>query len=575
MATGTILDVLVAKSIITLDDATSIRNDTRRTGKSIVETLVARGVDQRAILQAKSEVLAVPIWEGGSDTISFDVLQKIPIDSARTYKIVALEEEDGMLKVGMTDPENLEAREALQFISSGLASPVKIFLISESDFEKMIKGYKGISSEVHDALGAYKIEQTDRTQQKIGNIENESFEVSGDIESEAPVTKMVSVTLQHAIEGRASDVHIEPGDKKVRVRFRVDGELHTSILLPRDVHEAIVSRIKIMANLKIDEKRIPQDGRFKMEIAKRQVDFRVSTFPTYFGEKVVIRILDQEHGVSKLAELGFGGRNLSLIEEVLKKPFGLVLVTGPTGSGKSTTLYAMMQHLNNEKRNVISLEDPIEYYINGINQSQMRPEIGYTFSSGLRSVLRQDPDVIMVGEIRDQETAKLAIHAALTGHLVLSTLHTNNAVGVIPRLIDMGVDPFLLPATLNLAIAQRLARTLCADSRKEIKLEGKIKQKIEKETAGFPENEVIEMPKVIYEALPSVTCPKGTKGRMAVNEVLTMTDELEEIILKKGASQLAIEKEALRQGMVTMRQDGIKKVLMGKLGLEGLSEVAV
>lgn len=570
MAVGTILDVLVAKGIITLDDATSIRNDTRRTGKSIIETLIARGIEENAILQAKSEVLAVPIWERGSTPISFDILQKIPIDSARTYKIVALGEEEGMLQVGMTDPENLEAREALQFISSGLSSPVKIFLISENDFQEMIKGYKGISGEVGDALGAYQVEQTVKNA-KTSNATKAEL----NIEAEAPVTKMVSVTLQHAIEGGASDVHIEPGDEKVRVRFRVDGELHTSILLPRDVHEAIVSRIKIMANLKIDEKRIPQDGRFKMVIEKRQIDFRVSTFPTYFGEKVVVRILDQDRGVNKLAELGFDGRNLDLINEALKKPFGLVLVTGPTGSGKSTTLYAMMQQLNDEKRNVISLEDPIEYYISGINQSQMRPEIGYTFSSGLRSVLRQDPDVIMVGEIRDKETAKLAIHAALTGHLVLSTLHTNNAVGVIPRLIDMGVDPFLLPATLNLAIAQRLVRTLCPDSRKEIKLEGKIKQKIEKEITGFPEGEGVALPANIYEALPSATCPKGTKGRISINEALTMTDELEEIILKKGASQLAIEKEAARQGMVTMRQDGIKKVLQGKLGLEGLSEVAV
>lgn len=573
MAVGTILDVLVAKNSITLDDASSIRNDVRRTGKSIAELLVARGIDEQEILQAKSEVLSVPVWDRDIAT-DFDTLQKIPIDSARTYKVVALAEAEGMLHVGMVDPENLEAREALQFISSGLSLPVKIFLISEQQFSKAIAGYKGISGEVNEALGAYKVERT--TKAPAAKRIAEEVEKAGDhTESEAPVTKMVSVTLQHAIEGRASDVHIEPGDEKVRVRFRVDGELHTSIFLPIDVHEAIVSRIKIMSNLKIDEKRIPQDGRFKMDLGEREIDFRVSTFPTYFGEKVVIRILDQERGISTLDGLGFSGRNLDLINDALKQPYGMVLVTGPTGSGKSTTLYAMMQQINNEKRNVISLEDPIEYYINGLNQSQVRPEIGYSFASGLRSVLRQDPDVIMVGEIRDKETAQLAIHASLTGHLVLSTLHTNNAVGVIPRLIDMGVDPFLIPATLNLAIAQRLTRTLCEDSRKEIPVEGKVKQKLEKELQGFPSDAAPTLPKKIYEALPSATCPKGTKGRTAITEVLSMSDELEEIILKKGATQTAIEKEALRQGMETMRQDGIRKVLEGKLGLEGLSEVAV
>src|SRR3989344_4092947 len=396
------------------------------------------------------------------------------------------------------------------------------------------------------------------------------------LSEEAPVSKMVAVMLRHAIEGRASDVHVEPGKGKLRVRFRVDGVVYTSLFLPMNVHEAIISRVKIMANLKIDEKREPQDGRFKIVIDGRDVDFRVSTFPTYFGEKVAIRILDPEAGVRELSALGLAGRNLKLTEDALKLPYGLILVTGPTGSGKSTTLYAMLQLINQEKRNILSLEDPIEYNIEGLNQSQVRPEIGYSFASGLRSVLRQDPDVIMVGEIRDNETAQLAIHAALTGHLVLSTLHTNNAIGVIPRLIDMGVDPFLIPSTLVLAIAQRLTRRLCEESRKEIPLTGSTLEKIKKEFDGFPEEvkKKNQLPKHIYEALPSSTCPKGTRGRIGVFEALSMTPALEKIILS-DPSESTIAAEAVRQSMITMRQDGLLKAFDGKIGLEALSEVAL
>jgi len=346
--------------------------------------------------------------------------------------------------------------------------------------------------------------------------------------------------------------------------------------LPMNVHDAIISRVKIMTNMKIDEKRKPQDGRFRARIAKRDIDFRVSTFPTYYGEKVAIRILDPNIGVRTFQELGLEGRNLTIIQEGLRRPFGMVLITGPTGSGKSTTLYAMLKVLNDEKRNIVSLEDPIEYYLKGINQSQVRPEIDYTFASGLRSVLRQDPDVIMVGEIRDKETAQLAVHAALTGHLVLSTLHTNDAIGVIPRLIDMGVDPFLIPSTLVLAMGQRLVRTLCEESRKEIPVTGSVAETLKKEFAAMPESIRKEsaLPEKIYEALPSGTCPKGTRGRVAVFEVLPITSELESIILKEP-SESAIAGEAKRQGMITMRQDGILKVAKGIIGLEELFEVVV
>ena len=346
---------------------------------------------------------------------------------------------------------------------------------------------------------------------------------------EAPITKMVAVILRHATEGRASDIHIEPGREQLRVRFRVDGVLHTSLFLPMKAHDAILSRVKILTNLQLDEKRKPQDGRFSAKIGGREIDFRVSTFPTYFGEKAAIRILDPETGIKTLDDLGFSEDHGGAVKKSLEKPYGLILLTGPTGSGKSTTLYAMLQSLNEDRWNIVSLEDPVEYSIVGINQSQVKPEIGYDFAEGLRHILRQDPDVIMVGEIRDKETAQLAIHAALTGHLVLSTLHTNTAPGVIPRLIDMGFDPYLIAPTLVMAIGQRLVRTLCEDSKEEVPLEGKVKETILKELEAMPEaaRRKIKLPRVIYKPKISLTCPKGSSGRIAIFEVLEMTKNLE------------------------------------------------
>ena len=352
--------------------------------------------------------------------------------------------------------------------------------------------------------------------------------------------------------------------------------MHTSLMLPADVHPAVVARIKVMTNMKIDETRIPQDGRFHAEILNRPIDFRVSTFPTTFGEKVVIRILDPQAGISNFADLGIEGHNLVLVQENIKRPYGMILITGPTGSGKSTTLYAILQTLNREESNIVSLEDPVEYYIPGVNQSQVRPEIGYDFANGLRSILRQDPDIIMVGEIRDKETAGLAIHAALTGHLVLATLHTNNSVGVIPRLIDMGVDPFLLPPTLILTIAQRLVRKLCPDSRRPSPLSGKMKELILKDIESMPatlrDKVKKEIPNEIYQAEVSSTCPKGTRGRVGIFETLAMTPQLEKVILS-NPSETAIQEEAQRQGMISIRQDGILKVLKGIIGIEELLEV--
>src|SRR3989344_2888951 len=448
MARG-ILDILVAGNALTLEEAGVIRKTARSKNLSIEDELLARGVDDTKILKAKGEAMGIPTASLKSVKVPFDILKSIPEESARHYQFVPIGSEGGMVHIGIVDPENIEAKEALKFIATRLNQPFKIFLISRRDLNAALEEYKGISGEVTKVLGELETAIAEEP------VSPKAMERPGtSFSEEAPITKMVAVILRHATEGRASDIHIEPEREKLRVRFRVDGVLYTSLFLPMKVHESIVSRIKILTNMQLDEKRKPQDGRFSAKIENREIDFRVSTFPTSFGEKVVIRILDSETGVKTFADLGLVGRNLEAVKEGLEKPYGLILLNGPTGSGKTTTLYAMLQVLNQERYNVISLEDPVEYQVEGINQSQVRPEIGYDFASGLRSILRQDPDVIMVGEIRDKETAQLAIHAALTGHLVLSTLHTNSSIGVIPRLIDMGVDPFLIAPTLNLAIGQ-------------------------------------------------------------------------------------------------------------------------
>jgi len=387
---------------------------------------------------------------------------------------------------------------------------------------------------------------------------------------------MVETILKHGIESKASDIHIEPTMNKLRVRFRLDGTLQTVVVLPVEIAPAIVARIKILSNLQIDETRRPQDGRFTTKIGEKEVDLRVAILPTARGEKAALRILDPAIGLRTLPELGIIGRNLEVIEKSIRKPFGMILMTGPTGSGKSTTIYGILQILNTETVNIVSLEDPVEYYIDGVNQSQIRPELGYTFATGLRQILRQDPNIIVVGEMRDSETAGLAVQSALTGHLVLSTLHTNDAIGVIPRLIDMGVEPFLLPSALNLALAQRLVKRLCSDCKKEVEPPEKIKKVILDVIESMPERSRPKIKKESYKIYKAQGCPKcgnrGTKGRIAVFEILEMTPQLEQIVLSEP-SESKILAESQRQGMTTMLQDGIAKVLEGIISFEELIQV--
>lgn len=566
-----IIDILVAKNLLPLEEGTRARKEARDKNVPLDEMLYARGITEIDVAEAKSELTGIPVKQLGGVQVPFDALRDMPEDSARHYSMIPLGKNDGYMDIGMLFPDDIAAQEAIKFIASRVNLPARIFIITPTDFQGVMQEYRSLSGEVTKAMGEFKKEY-DALAEDVKIRRDEPTKIVED----APVTKMMGVILRHAVEGNASDIHIEPLRDKLRVRFRVDGVLYTTLVLPSDIHSAMVTRIKVMTNLKIDETRVPQDGRFHASVSGREIDFRVATLPTAFGEKIAIRILDPDAGVKTFSDLGLEGRNLTVVQENIQRPFGMILVTGPTGSGKSTTLYAILQILNQENVNVISLEDPIEYHIAGVNQSQMRPEISYDFATGLRNVVRQDPDIIMVGEIRDKETAAMAIHASLTGHLVLSTLHTNNAIGVIPRLIDMGIDPFLIPPTLILAIGQRLTRKLCPDSRKKVKITGKIREMIMREMEGaslaVQEEFKNAMNEDIYQAESSPICPKGTRGRTGIFEVLVMTPELEKLILTRpGESQVA--EEARRQGMVTMRQDGLLKVLKGVIGLEELLEV--
>ena len=556
------LDALVEKKIINTDEASEVEKEAGSSGSSVEEVLVKKGVDPATILRSKGEPLNVPTKNLANENIPFEVLNYIPEESALHYKFAPTGVVDGVLEVGIINPDNIEALDALNFISSKIGLPYKLFVISQEDFDKVIEMYKGLSGEVSKALTELETEITEEIASTKEAEEEAGVKkpAKATIKEDAPVTKMVATILRYAVEGNASDVHIEHMGNTIRVRYRVDGVLSTSLQLPSKVHPAIVARIKILSSMRLDEKRKPQDGRFSTTVSGRKVDFRVSTFPSYYGEKVVMRILDTAKGLKALDDMGLSENNIKLIRDAIKKPFGLILISGPTGSGKTTTLYSMLNEIDREKKNVLSLEDPVEYNVPGMNQSQVRPEIGYTFATGLRTTLRQDPDVIMVGEIRDKETAELAVQAALTGHLVLSTIHTNNAIGVIPRLLEMGIDPYLIPPTLIIAIAQRLVRTLCEGTGKPVSLDGSLRVMIDKEFEDLPEEYKTEISGIneVYETEPGPSCPNGTRGRTAVFEVLSMTKELESVILK-NPTDAEVKKIARANGMLTMKEDAIIK----------------
>lgn len=576
-----LLTLLTEKGIIDPKDVGSYVAESEKTGDSIEVVLGKHGIANRDILAVKGAYWQLPVREIGDKTIAFEVLQYIPEESALHYKAVPIGVEDGAIIVGVVDPDNIEALDALNFLSTRIGMPFKVFLISEQDFQKVVRMYKGLSGEVGRALSELETDFTNVTGPNIDTSEREEEELEhsiaakagtgGDqsLHEDAPVTKIVATLLRNAVEGRASDVHIEPSTEKVRVRFRVDGVLHTSIVLPQKVHRAVVARVKILASLKLDERRKPQDGRFSATISGRRIDFRVSTFPTHNGEKVVMRILDRERGTVSFQDLGLSSRYIEIVGRAVKRPYGLILITGPTGSGKSTTLYSMLSSVDRDSFNVISLEDPVEYNIEGVAQSQVQPEIGYTFANGLRSVLRQDPDVIMVGEIRDKETAQLAVQAALTGHLVFSTLHTNTAAGAIPRLVDMGVDPYLIAPTLNLVVGQRLVRKLCEGGGKPIPVEGHLKTMLEKQFEDLPTEfrGLIPAGDTVYGVVPTKDCPSGTRGRTGVFEMMEVDSAMQKAILD-GADENKVFEIARRNGMLVMKEDAIIKAYKREISFE-------
>lgn len=577
----TLLEHIAARGLIKPEDISGVEARVAE-GTTLEQALLAIQVDPAALLAARGEYYGLPTRDLGGKAIPSETLRYVPEESAMHYRFVPLGVEDNVIAVGVTDPENIAAKDALQFISIRTGKPFKLYLISEKDFTAAAEGYKGLTVEVEKAVSELEkdIKDDGSGTELIKNepIENEKKDgkIDTKIVEDAPVTKIVAVVLRHATEGNASDVHIEHTGDKVRVRFRVDGVLYTSIILPPAVHNAVVARIKILTSLRLDEKRKPQDGRFSARIDGRKIDFRVSTFPAYYGEKVVMRILDPEKGVKPIDKMGLKKRHEEILRRGLDRPYGMILITGPTGSGKTTTLYSMLNEIDRETENVVSLEDPVEYNIGGMNQSQVRPEIDYTFANGLRSILRQDPDIIMVGEIRDKETAQLAIQAALTGHLVFSTLHTNSAIGAIPRLVDMGVDPYLIAPTLSLTIAQRLVRTLCPDpaGKKPIPVEGGVKAMLDHQFADLPEEFKKEMVvgDTFYEAVPTPDCPSGTRGRVGVFEMLEIDKDIENIILKNPVEP-EIYKIARAKGMTTMKEDAMHKALQGLVPFEEIYKV--
>jgi len=540
---------------------------------NIDEALLDFNLDEEKILEIKGRIFNVPIKNVDPKSVPNSVFKLIPVEAVKMYRFVPINLTDSLLEIGIVDPENIQAIDALTFITAKLNKPFKLFLIKNSTYHKIVEIYEGdtthevdqalseLDSEIAEAVdGGVKIETNTKTSDSLKPGEEEK------IVEEAPIIKIVAVILRSAIEGFASDIHIENTGEKVKVRFRVDGVLHTSLILPISVYNGVVARIKILSKLRLDEKRKPQDGGFSARVDDRKIDFRVSTMPSYFGEKVVLRILDSQRGIQPLDDLGLSKENLALIREAISRPYGLILMTGPTGSGKTTSLYSMLSEINKEGINIVSLEDPVEYKIDGVNQSQVMPEIGYTFASGLRSILRQDPNIILVGEIRDKETAELAIQAALTGHLVLSTLHTNNSIGAIPRLIDMGIDPYLIAPTLILCMAQRLAHKIHQNSKHEIPIDDAMKLMFEKQFEDLPEEfkNKLNIGNTIYEAVPSPECASGVSGRIALFEIFKIDKEMQGIILKSPQEQ-AIYKLARSKGMLTIREDAIIKSLKGDI----------
>jgi len=532
-------------------------------------------VDDVQLKKLYAYILGVPFVDLKKETISADILQIVPEPIARKYKVVSFEKDGKDLKIAML---NLDDIQTVDFIRKKTGLKIITCLTTEESIESVLKQYsKSLKAEFGDIINKNSIEVSEE-------------EVDEDLEKVAqglPIIRIVDTLIKHAMLQMASDIHIEPDEKEVRVRYRIDGILHDAMTLPRQVKEGIVARIKVLSNLKLDEHRVPQDGRFKIEKDGAKMSFRVSILPIFDGEKIVMRLLDESSKGLTLEAMGLRGAGLESIHREIRKPNGMILVTGPTGSGKTTTLYTVLDILNTPEVNISTVEDPVEYRMSRVNQTQIHPKVGLTFAAGLRSLLRQDPDIIMVGEIRDKETMEMALHAAMTGHLVLSTLHTNSAAGTLPRLLDMGAEPFLVASTANVIIAQRLVRKLCPDCKKEYVLSEKefetLKESydMEKILAVVKENEatkgkIKEKDKwqsiKIYKPAGCEQCNDGYRGRNGIYEVLEMDDEIKKLVSQKASAE-DIESKAREKGMITMIEDGFIKAVLGITSVEEILRV--
>lgn len=572
-----LIDLLVKEGLVSEKVLYKAQSDAIENNKPLFGHLTEEGiVDNELLTHAIAQVSSVPYVNLTNTVIDQKVLGLLPQDIAEQFMAVPLAEVQNRLAVAMIDANNVQA---VDYLAARIQRPLKVFMASQEGVRHVLDQYKTDLSTVDRAAEASQAEAAVEAERDIKTIVQDS-----------PISRALSTILEYAVKTKSSDIHIEPFEDTLKIRCRVDGVLREIMQLPKSIEPALVSRVKILSNLKIDEHRIPQDGQFTVRVADKEVDLRIAISPVVWGEQVVIRLLDKSGNTFNLEDMGYAGRALRTIRKGVKRPNGMILTSGPTGSGKSTSLYALLKEIKSDTVNIVTLEDPVEYKMEGINQIQVNAEVGLTFASGLRSILRQDPDIVMVGEIRDSETANLAVQAALTGHLVFSTLHTNSAAGVLPRLLDMGVEPFLIASTVNTIIGQRLVRRIGPN--RETYESSPLETENLKDTIGhlLPKNQA-DVARVSedlgYKDLPlagqnaytlvkgkdSPQTPGGYAGRAGLYEVMDVTEEIQALITKQSTSA-EIQKVAIAQGMVTMRQDGYLKALQGVTTLEEVNRVA-
>jgi type IV pilus assembly protein PilB len=583
---------LISDGLISQEKFDEVRKKATEEGSPLFSALVQQGfITNESLTKTIASVTKVPYVNLLNARVDGKILALLPQDTAERYMAVPLGEMQKRLVVAMLDADNVQA---VDFLSNKIGRPLKVYAASEEGIRNVIKQYEAsISSEVTDQFTTTvaEAEANDAAEAEKAKNPNDKSKNITTIVQDSPISKALNTIMEYAAKNRASDIHIEPLEKELKIRCRIDGIMREILKLPKSTEAPLVSRIKILSNLKIDEHRVPQDGQFTVHAAGKDIDLRIAISPVVWGEQVVIRLLDKSGTSLQLEEMGYRGRALKTIRTGLERPNGMILTSGPTGSGKSTSLYALLNEIKNDAINIVTLEDPVEYKMDGINQIQVNADVGLTFAAGLRSILRQDPDVVMVGEIRDKETATLAVQAALTGHLVFSTLHTNSAAGILPRLLDMGIEPFLIASTVHTVIGQRLVRRI-NDEGKETYESDKAETAAIQETLGkFLPKDKDEMKKATedfgYETLPLVgqnaytlskgkdspAAPGGYKGRMGLYEVFEITEEIQDLILKRSTSN-EIQELARKQGMITMREDGYFKALAGQTTLTEVNRVA-